>query len=109
MKVFLPVSKVNIEDYDDKTGHNSLVVNSNGSSKPDERQVRSDNLISITCSEQGNGQTSDTGYYSSGNHSVGKDGTGMFWNEDFVYTKRRPFNGFGNNKTGVKFRRANRS
>lgn len=84
------VSNVNIEDYDDKTGHNSLVVTSNGSSKPDERQVSNDNPISVICSEQGNGQASDTGYYSSGNPSVGKDGTGMFWNGDLFTQKDTP-------------------
>ena len=84
------VSNVNIEDYDDKTGHNSLVVTSNGSSKPDERQLSNDNLISVICSEQGNGQASDTGYYSSGNHSVGKEGTEMFWNGDLFTQKDAP-------------------
>lgn len=84
---FPSVSKVNIEDYDAKTGRNSLGDTSNGSSNPDKRHENNDNPIHLRCSEQGCGQTNDTGYYSSGNQSIGKDGTEMFWNED-LFTQR---------------------
>jgi len=81
-KSFPSVSKVNIENYDAKTGYNSSVVTSNGSSKPDGHLENNVNPVNLSCSEQSYGQTSDTGYFSSGNQSNGKDVTEMFWNED---------------------------
>lgn len=76
------VGKINIEDYDAKTGNNSLVVSSNPAFTTDNSLTNNEILVNLSCSEQaGNAQTNDTGYYSSGNHSIGKDGTEILWNE----------------------------
>ena len=86
------VTKVNIEDYDATTGQDSLAVSLDSSSKLDEPQINA-NPNSLSSSEQGCGQKSDTGYYSSNNQSTEKDAnhvTEMLWNES-LFTEVKTF------------------
>lgn len=86
------VTKVNIEDYDATTGQDSLAVSLDSSSEPDEPQINA-NPNSLSSNEQGCGQKSDTGYYSSNNQSTGKDTnhvTEMLWNEDLFTQGKTP-------------------
>ena len=86
------VTKVNIEDYDATTGQDSLAVNLDSSSDPDEPKINA-NPNSLSSNEQGCGQKSDTGYYSGNNQSTGKDAnhvTEMLWNEDLFTQGKTP-------------------
>lgn len=86
------VTKVNIEDYDATTGQDSLAVSLDSSSEPDEPRINA-NPNSLSSNEQGCGQKSDTGYYSSNNQSTGKDTnhvTEMLWNEDLFTQGKTP-------------------
>ena len=86
------VTKVNIEDYDAATGQDSLAVSLDRSSKLDEPQINA-NPNSLSSIEQGCGQKSDTGYYSSNNQSTEKDAnhvTEMLWNES-LFTQDKTF------------------
>ncbi|XP_020631258.1 uncharacterized protein LOC110068219 [Orbicella faveolata] len=86
------VTKVNIEDYDATKGQDSLAVSLDSSSKLDEPQINA-NPNSLSSFEQGCGQKSDTGYYSSNNQSTGKDAnhvTEMLWNESLFTQGKTP-------------------
>lgn len=87
------VTKVNVEDYDATTGQDSLAVSLDSSSKLDDPQIYA-NPNSLSSNEQGGGQKSDTGYYSSNNQSTEKDAnhvTEMLWNESlFTQGKTSP-------------------
>ena len=86
------VAKVNIEDYDATTGQDSLAVSLDSSSKLDEPRINA-NPNSLSFNEQGCGQKSDTGYYSSNNQSTGKDAnhvTEMLWNESLFAQGKTP-------------------
>lgn len=69
------VSKINVEDYEARTCDNALV------------NVNDENVMNTSGSELCNAHASDTGYYSSGSHSIVKEGTKIIWNEDLFTQK----------------------
>lgn len=83
------VSKINIEDYDAKTCSDALLSTSENFPETAEGKRNPENIPNVICCKQGNAHTSDTGYYSSGGHSVKRDDTETNWNDN-LFTQRNP-------------------